>query len=129
MPSLADSSTPYPATRAGLVRDVLAALGAVRVRKLFGSEAFFTGERMFAVLGRDALILRLPEPLRTNALLAGGARAFLSDRLGPSHGWIELPYDSELAQLGELARAAHAAALRGRKPARRRFRRAAKRPL
>ena len=46
-------------------------------------------------------VLRLPEPLRTNALLAGGARAFLSDRLGPSHGWIELPYDSELAQLGD----------------------------
>jgi len=127
MPTLADSPAPHPVTRAGVVRDLLATFTPVRVKRLFGSDAFFTGERMFAVLGRDALILRLPEPLRTNALLAGGARAFLSDRLGPSHGWIELPYESELAQLSKLAQAAHGAALRGRKPVRRRFRRAARR--
>ena len=45
--------------RPALVRDQLASLTPVRVKKLFGSEAFFHGERMFAVLGRDALVLRL----------------------------------------------------------------------
>jgi TfoX/Sxy family transcriptional regulator of competence genes len=114
-------------SRPALLRDALAALTPVRIKKLFGTEAFFSGERMFAVLGADALVLRLPEPLRTNTLLAGGARPFLSERLALTHGWVEVPYASELAQLTQLAQAAHTAALRGRKPAKRRFRRAAHR--
>lgn len=114
-------------SRSSLVRDALAALAPVRIKKLFGTEAFFSGERMFAVLGQDALVLRLPEPLRTNTLLAGGARPFLSERLAPTHGWVEVPYLTELAQLAQLAQAAHLAAARGRKPAKRRFRRAAHR--
>ena len=110
-----------------LVRDALSTLSPVRVKKLFGTDAFFSAERMFAVLGQDALVLRLPEPVRTNALLAGSARPFLSERLALTHGWVEVPYASELAQLTQLAQAAHAAALRGRRPAKRRFRRAARR--
>ena len=47
-------------SRPALVRDALAALVPVRVKKLFGTEAFFHGERMFAVLGNDALMVRLP---------------------------------------------------------------------
>ena len=110
-----------------LVRDALAALMPVRIKKLFGTEAFFLGERMFAVLGADALVLRLPEPARTDTLRAGLARPFLSEGLALLHGWVEGPYGTELAQLAQLAQAAHSAALRGRKPARRRFRRAAHR--
>jgi TfoX/Sxy family transcriptional regulator of competence genes len=117
-------STP---SRATLVRDALAELAPVRVKKLFGTEAFFHGERMFAVLGNDALMVRLPEPLRTDTLTAAGARPFLSERLALTHGWVEVPYASELAHLTRLAQAAHAAAGRGRRPAKRRFRRAAKR--
>jgi TfoX/Sxy family transcriptional regulator of competence genes len=116
-----------PPPRLALVRDTLAALAPIRVKKLFGTEAFFHGERMFAVLGGDALILRLAEPLRTETLTAGGARPFLSERLALMHGWVEVPYASELAHLTRLAQAAHLAAGRGRKPARRRFRRAAHR--
>ncbi|HEV8148687.1 MAG TPA: TfoX/Sxy family protein [Gemmatimonadales bacterium] len=114
-------------SRSALVRDALATLTPVRVKKLFGTDAFFSGERMFAVLGQDALVLRLPEPLRTNTLLGGAARPFLSERLALTHGWVEVPYATELAQLTQLAQAAHAAALRGKKPAKRRFRRAARR--
>ncbi len=115
-------------SRTALVRDTLAALQPVRVRKLFGTDAFFHGERMFAVLGMHALVLRLPEPIRTRSLAGGVARPFLSERLALSDGWVEIPYGAELAQLAELARAAHAAAGRGgRAPARRRFRRAAHR--
>jgi TfoX/Sxy family transcriptional regulator of competence genes len=114
-------------SRSALVRDALATLTPVRVKKLFGSDAFFSGERMFAVLGQDALVLRLPEPLRTNTLLAGSARPFLSERLALTHGWVQVPYATELAQLTQLAQAAHTAALRGRKPVKRRFRRAARR--
>ena len=110
-----------------LVRDALAALAPVRVKKLFGTEAFFSGERMFAVLGADALVLRLPEPLRSGTLRAAVARPFFSERLALLHGWVEVPYATELAQLTTLAQAAHAAALRGRKPVKRRFRRAAHR--
>ncbi|HTL06065.1 MAG TPA: TfoX/Sxy family protein [Gemmatimonadales bacterium] len=114
-------------SRAALARDALAALAPVRIKKLFGTEAFFMGERMFAVLGGDALVLRLPEPLRTDTLRSGLARPFLSEGLALMHGWVEVPYASELAQLAQLAQAAHTAAVRGRKPARRRFRRAAHR--
>jgi TfoX/Sxy family transcriptional regulator of competence genes len=110
-----------------VVRDALATLTPVRVKKLFGTEAFFSAERMFAVLGAEALVLRLPEPLRTNTLRTGVARPFFSERLALMHGWVEVPYATELAQLTQLAQAAHAAALRGRKPAKRRFRRAAHR--
>jgi TfoX/Sxy family transcriptional regulator of competence genes len=114
-------------SRPALVRDALAELAPVRIKKLFGTEAFFHGERMFAVLGNDALMVRLPEPLRTDTLAAAGARPFLSERLALTHGWVEVPYASELAHLTRLAQAAHAAAGRGRRPAKRRFRRAGKR--
>src|SRR3989304_4857191 len=75
-----------PPSRPTLLRDALGALAPVRIRRLFGTEAFFTGERMFAVLGVDALVLRLPEPARTAALQARAARPFLSERLGPAPG-------------------------------------------
>lgn len=110
-----------------LVRDALAALTPVRIRKLFGTEAFFHGERMFAVLGRDALVLRLPAPLRGEALAARNARPYLSERLAITQGWLEIPYTDELARLTQLAQAAHVAAGKGRSPARRKFRRAARR--
>jgi len=70
---------------------------------------------------------RLPEPLRTDTLRAGVSRPFFSERLALMHGWVEVPYATELAQLTQLGQAAHNAALRGRKPVRRRFRRAARR--
>ncbi len=116
-----------PPSRSSLIRDALATLTPVKVRKLFATDAFFSGERMFAVLGAHALVLRLSEPNRTAALRAGTARPFLSERLALSQGWVEVPYETEFAQLMQLAHAAHAAAVRGRKPARRRFRRAAHR--
>ena len=59
-----------------MIRDALTALAPVRVRKLFGTDAFFHGERMFAVLGVGALVLRLPEPLRTETLATGVSRPF-----------------------------------------------------
>jgi TfoX/Sxy family transcriptional regulator of competence genes len=113
-------------TRQSMVRDALTALAPIRVRKLFGTEAFFHGERMFAVLGVGALVLRLPEPLRTQTLANGVARPFLSERLAHMDGWVEVPYGAEVARLMTLAQAAHVAAGRGRAPAKRRFRRAAR---
>ena len=114
-------------SRPTLVRDALAVLSPIRIKKLFGTDAFFHGERMFAVLGGDALIVRLPEPLRTDTISAGGARPFLSERLALSHGWVEVPYTSELAHLTRLAQAAHVGASRGRRATKKRFRRASKR--
>ena len=72
-------------------------------------------------------ILRLSEPLRSESLAGGGVRPFLSEHLALMHGWVEVPYAGDLPQLVRLAHAAHAAAGRGRKPAKRRFRRAAHR--
>ncbi len=114
-------------TRQTMVRDALTSLAPVRVRKLFGTDAFFHGERMFAVLGVGALILRLPEPVRTQTLGSGLARPFLSERLAHMDGWVEVPYGAEIARLMQLAQAAHGAAGRGRARPRRRFRRAAHR--
>jgi TfoX/Sxy family transcriptional regulator of competence genes len=119
-------STSAP-SRPALIRDALAALSPVRIKKLFGTEAFFHGERMFAVLGSDALIVRLPEPLRSDTIMASAARPFLSERLALTHGWVEVPYASELAHLTRLAQAAHTGATRGKRPAKKRFRRASKR--
>lgn len=109
-----------------MARDLLAGLTPVRMKKLFGTDAFFHGERMFAVLGNDALVLRLPEPLRTETLATGSARPFLSESLALMHGWVELPYAADLATTTRLCLSAHAAAGRGRKVTRRRFRRARK---
>lgn len=114
-------------TRQTMVHDALTALAPVRVRKLFGTDAFFHGERMFAVLGVGALILRLPEPLRTQSLSSGLARPFLSERLAHMDGWVEVPYGAEVARLMSLAQAAHASAGRSRARSKRRFRRAAHR--
>jgi TfoX/Sxy family transcriptional regulator of competence genes len=114
--------------RPAVIRDTLTALAPVRMKKLFGSDAFFHGERMFAVLGNEALMLRLPEPLRTETLLTHSARPFLSEHLALTHGWVEVPYSTELVQLTRLAQGAHAAAgRRARKVVKRRFRRAARR--
>lgn len=119
---------PTSPSRSSLIRDALAGVAGVRVRKLFGTEAFFAGaaDRMFAVLGVSALVLRLPEPSRTGILRSGAARPFLSERLALTNGWVEVPYETEFAQLIELARTAQSAAARGGggKSARRRFRRA-----
>ncbi|MGH7561856.1 MAG: TfoX/Sxy family protein [Gemmatimonadales bacterium] len=114
-------------TRQSIVRDALTALAPIRIRKLFGTEAFFHGERMFAVLGVGALVLRLPEPLRTETLAGGLARPFLSERLAHMDGWVEVPYGAEIARLMSLAQASHVSAGRGRAKPRRRFRRAARR--
>ena len=63
--------------------------GPVRMKKLFGSDAFFHGERMFAVLGNVHMVLRLPEPLPYRAFLNGLAtRPFLSEHLALTmDGW------------------------------------------
>src|SRR5688572_14374922 len=113
--------------RPALVRDNLASLTPVRIKKLFGGEAFFHGERTLAVLGRDALVLRLPAPLRTDALSGGTAPPFLPERLAVGQGRVQIPCAEEPARLSHRARGAHAAAGRGRGPAKRRFRRAARR--
>src|ERR1043166_9185112 len=92
-------------TRLALVRDQLAALAPVRIRKLFATGACFPGERMCAVLGGDSLTLRPPVPLRSESLAAGGVRPFLSEHLALMHGWVEVPYAGDLAQLIRLAQA------------------------
>ena len=53
----------------------------------------------------DALVLRLPEPLRPETLKAGAARPFISEGLALTHGWVEVPYASGLGQLTRLAQA------------------------
>lgn len=120
------TATRQPRSPAPL-RAALARLVPVKVRRLFGTEAFFHGERMFAVLGADALVLRLHEPLRTEVLAAGTARPFLSEQLALLNGWVEVPYGADPATLSRLAEQAHGAAGRGRQPHRKKFRRAARR--
>ena len=114
-------------TRQMMIRDALTALAPVRVRKLFGTDAFFHGERMFAVLGVGALVLRLPEPLRTETLANGVSRPFLSERLAHMDGWVEVPYGAEIARLMSLAQAPHIVAGWGGAPSKRRFRPASRR--
>ena len=91
--------------RPTLVRDALAALTPIRIKKLFGSEAFFHGERMFAVLdGSTGAPASRAAPDRS--ALRRHRPAFPLRALGPEPGLGRDSYAEELARLSQLAKAA-----------------------
>lgn len=89
------------------IRPALAALAGVRVRRLFGTDAYFTGPVMFAFLAEEGLVLRLSEPERESLLVSGRARPFLGALPADLSGWVVMPYHHGAV---EWLRMAHASA-------------------
>lgn len=95
-----------------VVRAAILAMPHVSVKRMFGAEAFFTTGRMFAFLFDDAIVLKLPETDRQDALDTRLARPFLTDGQAPFGRWVETSiHGSESASRSiKLAAAAHALA-------------------
>ncbi len=91
-----------PSIRAGL-----ATLAAVRVRQMFGTEAYFAGTVMFAFLAEEGLVLRLTGEARESALASRRARPYLGALPEGLSGWVVVPVDADVPP---LMSAAHSAA-------------------
>ena len=87
----------------------VAELPEVHVKRLFGADAFFTRERMFAFLFENAIVLKLPDSERQDAIAQQVARPFLADPGLPYARWAELPLDGPdaLKRARRLGRVAH----------------------
>jgi hypothetical protein len=113
-------------------RDALLALPGVVIRRLATREGFFTAGRMFALLDRNSLLLRLPARTGAEAMERAAARRLVDRGVPVPLPWIELAVAAtDPAELIRLAAASHEAvrllrrrAHRSRSAARRRRRRA-----
>jgi len=95
---MADSITP-PCS----LRDFLTGLPGVRVRRMFGTDAFFAAGVLFAFLGDEGLVLRLPATAKSMALESGLARSYLGRLPGEVSGWVVVPYGTAVEELVESA--------------------------
>lgn len=95
-----------------VVEAAIQAMPSVSTKRMFGAEAFFTSGRMFAFLFEDAIVLKLPESDRQDALDTRQVRPFLTGERAPFGRWVEAPFKgSESASRAiRLAAAAHALA-------------------
>jgi len=109
--ALAGVSRPEPRTSVREfpppIRAALAQLAGVRVRHLFGTEAYFAGSVMFAFPAEEGLVLRLTGDTRELALASGRARPYLGALPEGLSGWVVVPADADAPP---LMLAAHAAA-------------------
>lgn len=105
------------------LRERLAEFEGVGARRMFGADAYFVGNAMFAFFGTGSLVVRLPGAMFTEAVASGRARPFLS--MGASHlnGWAEVPLEGQTGEgLEELIRSAHSTGVRAARTAARRRR-------
>lgn len=95
-----------------VVQAAIQAMPEVSAKRMFGAEAFFTGGRMFAFLFDEAIVLKLPESDRQDALDTRLARPFLTEGAAPFGRWVETSiHGSEYASRAiRLAASAHALA-------------------
>ena len=101
----------------------LGAIDGVAARKMFGADAYFVGNAMFAFFTPQAVVLRLPNAIFTEAVAAGRVRAFLSMGAAHLNGWAEVPLaGQDPVALEDLLRAAHSTGLRAARTAARRRR-------
>lgn len=105
------------------LRARLSAMDGVSARRMFGADAYFVGDAMFAFFSAQAVVLRLPGSVFTEAVTTSRARPFLSMGAAHLNGWAEVPLGGrEEAGLEDLLRAAHATGLRAARTAARRRR-------
>lgn len=91
---MTDSADLPPSLRGSLAR-----LAGVRIRRMFGADAFFVGPVLFAFLAPEGLVLRLPRALRAEALRTNQARTFLGPLPEGLSGWAVVSYDAEVDAL------------------------------
>ena len=96
-------------THAEQLQAILLGLRGVSAKRLFGDQAFFVTGRMFAFRRDGALVLKLPEAERREAIAAGHGRPFLVHANVPFGRWVEVRLRDLPLAIG-LARLAHAAA-------------------
>jgi len=95
-----------------VVRAAILAMPSVSTKRMFGADAFFTGNRMFAFLLDTAIVLKLPESERQDVLDTRQARPFLTPDRSIFGRWVETAIlGTEAASRAiRLAAAAHALA-------------------
>lgn len=119
-------------------RELLAPLGAVRVRRMFGGHGFYVDELFVALIAFDRLFLKVDAQTRP-AFEAAGSVAFVYEGRGRAFtvgSWWSAPADAmeSPAEMLHWGRLALGAALRARqdrrtvKPAARRAARPASKP-
>lgn len=91
------------------IHAAILSLPGVTPKKLFGAQAFFFGPRMFAFLGDDAVVLKLPASERGAALQENQGRPYLVRANVPFGRWLEVPF-TDAGRALHLIRVAHAAA-------------------
>ncbi len=105
------------------LRARLSAMDGVAARRMFGADAYFVGDAMFAFFSAQAVVLRLPGSVFTEAAATGRVRPFLSMGAAHLNGWAEVPLvGQEEADLEDLLRAAHSTGIRAARTAARRRR-------
>lgn len=77
-----------------LIRTEVLSFPGVTRRRMFGAEAFFAHGLMFAFLGHHGVVVRLPEPLRSEAIEEGIAFPYLPPGTTDFEGWTEIPFDA-----------------------------------
>ncbi|MEO8031834.1 MAG: TfoX/Sxy family protein [Gemmatimonadota bacterium] len=94
------------------LKAAVSGLPDVTLKRMFGAEAFFTRHGMFAFLLDDAIVLKLGESDRAEALASRVGRTFLTAEKAPFGKWIEVGLTSpeRTARAVGLARSAHALA-------------------
>ena len=95
---MADSPAPPPS-----LRELLVGLAGVRVRRMFGTDAFFAAGVLFAFLGDEGLVLRLSAAAKSTALESGLARSYLGRLPEGLSGWVVVAYDTQVDDLIESA--------------------------
>jgi hypothetical protein len=105
------------------LRARLLALPGTGTRRMFGAEAYFVGQAMFAFFTPTAIVLRLPQAAFAEAVERRQARPFLSLGATQLNGWAEVPLAGRSAEeLEDLLRAAHGSGTRAARSAARRKR-------
>ena len=99
------------------IRDLLAALGPVRIRRMFGGQGVFRGDLMFALEAQGELYLKADHETAA-AFAAAGSRQFTYAREGraTAMGYWTLP-DAALDDPDEAARWARLAVEAARRAA------------
>jgi hypothetical protein len=91
-------------------RTILETLPGVVVRRLATREGFFTAGRMFALLDRHSLLLRLPARAGADLHARSRGRMLLGVGLPVSHSWVEISIPgTDPEDLTRLASSAHEA--------------------
>ncbi|MEZ4585121.1 MAG: hypothetical protein R2909_01815 [Gemmatimonadales bacterium] len=84
-------------------RELLLALPGVEARRLGAREGFFSAGRMFALLDRGSLLLRLPTAAGADLLARSRASSIVGLGVPAVHAWVEVsPAGLEPDELGRL---------------------------